>query len=66
MQRAFVELVQGNVAASLSYHWALIPTLGLFAFLGLHLLFSFKHGAAIIKWLFIIDVVVIAVNFVFN
>lgn len=66
MQRAFVELLKGNLSASLGYHWALIPMLLLFAFLVLHLIFNLKHGTVAIKILFGIDVATIILNYIFN
>ena len=66
MQRAFIELLKGDLSASLGYHWALIPTLLLFAFLFLHLIFQLKYGTVVIKALFAIDVATIVLNYIFN
>ncbi len=66
MQRAFIELLKGDMSASLGYHWALIPTLLLFAFLFLHLIFPLKYGTVVIKALFAIDVATIVLNYIFN
>lgn len=66
MQRALIELVKGNLSASLSYHWALIPTLFLFSFLIFHLAVKPKYGTLVIKILFGIDVGTIILNYIFN
>ena len=66
MQRAFIELLKGNLLSSLSYHWALMPTLLLFAFLVLHLIFKYRYGTVIIKILFGVDVAIIILNYIFN
>jgi len=66
MQRAFVELVKGNLSASLSYHWALMPTLLLFSFLAFHLAVKPKYGTLVLKILFGIDVATIILNYIFN
>ena len=36
----------------------------MFIFLGLHLKFNFDQGARILKWLFIINLAVIFVNYI--
>lgn len=66
MQRAFIELLKGNLTTSLSYHWALIPTLTLFTFLLLHLKFGFSRGTLVLKVLFGVNVGVIILNYIFN
>ena len=58
-QRAFIELIQGNVAESLALYPALIPMLVMFGLLGLHIKFSFRYGALALKILFVLNVVLI-------
>jgi hypothetical protein len=64
MQRAFVELMRGNFSESISYHPALIPILFSLVFLVLHLIFRFKHGAAILMYTFIFSTAIVVVNFI--
>lgn len=58
MQRAFIELLKGNVWESLQYYPGLIPMMVTLIFLALHLLFKFKHGALVLKIMFIFTVIV--------
>jgi len=66
MQRAFVELIKGNLYQSLSYHWALLPTITLALFLAIHLRYKLSFGTLVIKILFTVDIVAIALNYIFN
>lgn len=63
MQRAVIELLKGNLIGSLMLFPALLPMIGLFFFLALHLKFSFYHGAAIIKFWFILVVIIMIVSY---
>ncbi|HIE15986.1 MAG TPA: DUF2752 domain-containing protein, partial [Bacteroidales bacterium] len=59
MQTAIINLLKGNIWQSIIDYPALIPlTLTILTFI-LHLIFKFKYGAAIIKYLFIFTVVLI-------
>lgn len=64
MQRSFIELLKGNITLSFKLYPALIPLLVTFIFTFLHLIFSFKNGAAIIKYSFIITVAVMVISYV--
>ncbi len=64
MQRAIVELLKGNVWESILLYPALLPTILLFIFLILHLIFKFKKGALILKISFIFTVSIIIINFI--
>ncbi|MFH2096897.1 MAG: DUF2752 domain-containing protein, partial [Bacteroidota bacterium] len=66
MQRSFIELLKGNVWESIQMYPALIPTIFLFIFLILHLIFKFKKGAAILKFSFIFTVSIIVINFIYK
>ncbi len=66
MQRALIELLKGNIIESIILYPALIPTIALFLFLILHIRFKLKHGATILKILFIITVSIVVVNFVYK
>jgi hypothetical protein len=48
LQRSFISLLEGDLAASLQYHPATIPMLGLILFTALHLIFRFQKGARVI------------------
>jgi hypothetical protein len=64
MQRAFVLLLKGEWKASIIQFPALIPILFMFIFLFLHLKFKFKNGAAILKYLFIINFTIIVTYYI--
>ncbi|MFO7789967.1 MAG: DUF2752 domain-containing protein [Bacteroidales bacterium] len=64
MQRAFIELLKGNVWESLQYYPGLIPMMVTLIFLALHLLFKFKHGALVLKIMFIFTVIVTVSTYV--
>lgn len=64
MQRALFELLRGNIIESIQYYPGLIPMIFTLAFLLLHLIFKFKHGARILKFSFIFTVIVILVTYI--
>ncbi|SRR6056297_2432670 len=66
MQRALIELLKGNILESIKIYPALIPSIGLFLFLILHLVFKFKNGAVLLKYLFIGDVILIFINYFYT
>jgi hypothetical protein len=59
MQRAFVELLKGNLWESIKLYPALIPVIFMIFYLVLHLLFKFRNGATVLKYLFIGNTVII-------
>jgi hypothetical protein len=64
MQRAFVELLKGNVWESILMYPALLPTIFMMGFLIAHLFLKFKKGALILKISFIFTASIIFLNFV--
>jgi hypothetical protein len=66
MQSALIALLRGQVWLSLQLHPALVPILFTFLFTALHLIFKFKHGAAIIKWSFGTSAALMLLNFIFK
>lgn len=63
-QRSAIELLRGNIIQSIKQYPALIPLLLLLVMLLIHLKFRLKHGALIIKVLFILSVILIIGNFI--
>ena len=63
-QRSLIALLKGNVGESILLYPGLIPMLLLFVFLLLHVMFHFKHGARILKYLFIADITIIMINYI--
>jgi hypothetical protein len=64
MQRALIELLKGNIWDSITLYPALLPTIFMVVYLILHIIFSFKNGAAVVKYSFIINVILILANYI--
>lgn len=54
MQRAFIELLKGNLYESLSYHIALTPFLITIILLIIQLIKRFNNGGTWVMWAFIV------------
>lgn len=63
-QRALIALLKGNIWESIQLFPGLMPMLFLFAFLILHLVFNFKQGAAVLKYIFIGDLAIIIIGYI--
>ncbi len=66
LQRAFIELLKGNILESIQHYPALLPIIFMFFFLFLHLVFNYKKGAMILKITFIFNGVLIVLSYVFK
>lgn len=66
LQRSFIELLKGNIIESVQLYPALIPTLFMFLFLCLHLVLKFRHGAQILKLLFIMNISLIFIHYIYK
>jgi hypothetical protein len=66
LQRSILELLKGNFFESISLYPALIPVIGMFGFLTLHLIFRFRNGALILKIMFILNISIIALNYIYK
>ena len=64
LQRAFIALLKGDLLESILLFPALIPLLVMFSFLGLHLIFKFRHGALALKIMYISNASIILGNFI--
>lgn len=62
-QRSLIALLKGDLWESIQYFPGLLPMLFLFVFLILHLIFHFKKGATILKYLFIGDLAIIIIHY---
>jgi len=63
MQTALILLLKGEIIQSIVAYPALIPTIFLLGYLLLHLIFSFKKGAFVLKISFIFTVTIIVINY---
>jgi hypothetical protein len=66
MQRAFIELLKGNLYESIILYPALMPTMFLMVYLILHLIFKFRNGANVLKIAFIINVSIMVLNYIYK
>ncbi len=64
MQRAIIELLDGNIWLSIQFYPALITLVIMFVTLALHLKFHWKHGALVLKIMFIFNAIIIAVFYI--
>jgi hypothetical protein len=66
LQRSIIELLKGNIMESIILYPALLPVMTMFCFLALHLRFRFRHGALILKIMFIFNISLIALNYIYK
>jgi hypothetical protein len=64
LQRALVHLLKGEFAEAFFMYPAIYTLIVMFVFLGMHLKFNFNRGAQVLKWLFIFNLAVIAVQYI--
>jgi len=66
MQRAIISLLKGNIIESIKMYPPLIPLLIMLGFLVTHIVFKFKHGAKTLIWLFVFNVSIITINYLYK
>jgi hypothetical protein len=66
LQRSIIALLEGDLRHSLQLYPATIPVLFTLTFTALHVKFSFRHGAAIIKWSYIVTVSIIVIFYLYK
>lgn len=66
MQSALIALLKGNLWESIQIYPALLPMLSILGFLIIHLKCHFSWGAKILKYLFLISVVLIIIPYVYK
>jgi hypothetical protein len=65
-QRAFIELLKGNILESIAIFPALLPGILLILLLVIHLIFKLKDGALYIKILFICNALIMVLNYIYK
>jgi hypothetical protein len=65
-QRAFIELLKGNIIESIKAWPALLPVMFMLIYLILFLIFKFKKGTEVLKATFIINAIIITANYFYN
>jgi hypothetical protein len=63
IQTAFIELLKGNILASIEIFPALLPMILMLVFLVIHILFKLPKGAAILKFLFIFTSSIMVISY---
>jgi len=66
MQRAFIELLKGNLLESFKTFPALLPIFFMLVYLVLHLKFKFNKGAFYLTIMFIFTTVIIISHFIYK
>lgn len=66
MQRAILLLLKGDFLASFKMYPALFTLIIMFMYLGFHLKFNFKKGHIVLKYLFILNVILIISNYFYK
>lgn len=64
IQRSFIYLLKGDLVHSLKIFPALIPTVFMFIFLILHIIFKFEKGHKVLLIVFIINVILMVSNYI--
>lgn len=65
LQRSVIALLKGNILESITLYPALFPIILMFLFLFLHLIFRFRSGATILKYMFIGNISIIALHYIY-
>lgn len=66
MQRSFIKMLKGNFIESITLFPALIPMILLIFILIIHLIFKLKNGAVMLKILFIINISIVVLSYIYK
>lgn len=66
LQRSVIALLRGDMHTSLSLYPATIPLLTLLMFGALHLRFDFRHGATVVKYLYMGTAAIVFVFYIYK
>ncbi len=66
LQRSTIALLKGDIQSSWHFYPPTLFIIATVVFLLLHLVFKFRHGAAAVKYLYIVATIVIFVNYIFK
>ena len=64
LQRAVIALLKGDLIESLILFPPLLPLMIMFSFLVVHLIFNLRHGALVLKIMYMANVATILLNFI--
>ncbi len=63
LQRSFIHLLKGEFTEAFFVYPAIYTLIGMFIFYGLHAKFNFLKGDMVLKWLLILNVIIIISSF---
>jgi len=66
LQRSFIHLLKGEFADAFFIYPAIYTLIGMLIFFGLHAKFNFLKGDMVLKWLLIINVIIILASFIYK
>jgi hypothetical protein len=66
MQRSFIELLRGNFIDSILLYPALFTSILLIVLLPVHLLIKLQHGAAMLKYIFILNALIMVFHYIYK
>ncbi|MCD6544270.1 MAG: DUF2752 domain-containing protein [Flavobacteriaceae bacterium] len=66
LQRSFIHMLKGEFTEAFYIYPAIYILIGMLIFFGLHAKFNFLKGDLILKWLLILNVVIILVSFIYK
>jgi Protein of unknown function (DUF2752) len=66
MQRSIIALFRGDIPASLRLYPATIPLLLLIGYVALHVKLDFRHGATVIKYLYLGVATIVLVFYIYK
>jgi hypothetical protein len=66
MQSSFIELLRGDLYASLTLYPALTTTILLVVLLVVHLAFKLRHGALMLKILFLVNASIMVLHYIYK
>ena len=64
LQRSVIHLLRGEFAEAWMVYPAVYTLILMFVFLGIHLKFNLARGAQVLKWLFILNIAIIAIHYI--
>lgn len=66
LQRGVISLLKGDIRTSWNVYPPTIFIIATIIFLLLHLVFKFRYGAAVVKYLYIVSSIVIFINYIYK
>jgi uncharacterized membrane protein YoaK (UPF0700 family) len=65
-QRSVIHLLKGEFSEAFSIYPAIFTLILMIAFLGLHIKYNFVKGHKVLLWLFLLNLGIIIINYIFK